>query len=556
MKDEKTDFNFDDFIASSGGIRNNYLCHGLSGGGFENLGNLSGWETKGGEEAQRRPGAPTEGYSGLYGNLEEWKHRAAALFNKDFGVIGGLAGGGIATPTALRGVDGQPEQRGYNSITEMLRRSQNLLDLQNRHAVLQALVNVKAINSREELSTTTSSSPDEETKDQQESTTQRRATDDDGSSALKVEEGADATAVVLQGRQTEILNALIHNLIHQDRHEASTPGFNAQSETARTQSCGPPTWSLLQRRNDNSVLKHTQSIESDAIKVKASSQPACSPTSSQQPQLTALLQAVLDHYSDSQTTTVSRTAKNRESHSSDDSTSEGVARTGANKAIQTLTTVNGNSKIRFGRGWLQEVDVGLLNGDPFSDISSSRSSLDDEHSEFSFVLPISGRVCVVRLQWAWDGGSFDEDVLWDMTENGSSIDVFVESYIREMGLPRTPVGTQLLQSFRRQVEAARSFESMFEVVCRHLLIKLGHSNVKQLPGITRKIIIDCLHEVRHCGSHEKSSELLISLFGCEKFSVFVLLRARLFFPCCAALSYRYSCFLGFACYRCSYLEFD
>lgn len=481
MKEDE--FNFDDFIAGAA-TAEDYL---YSDGG---LGGLSEFGWSGGQRWSRE-GARGIDEGSLSGSLEEWKQKSPASFRDgSFDLMGSANSSGVQTPVGFGSrttpdpsKDAAGQSSTYYNISEVLQRSQNLFNPQNQQFVLQRLVNAAA---------TKGAGPEGSVSSDQ------QVKQDGEASESNMTKHEDSWSSSVPESQTEILNALIHNLIHQqpDRPESSSHPFNNLSQTPASQSrkqsfieCGysgpavvqsqqlqgssqPPASSLLRQESRPPLpdLKRIKSAADRPAVIVSSSPPNQSP-------LASILQAIVGNQGKTQL----------------ERSRFGFNGFGTEQPLVQQSVVSSNdSTIKFGRGWIKEVDVGLLGMKQQN--SSPRVSEDDV--EFSLVaLPRSGRICAVRLQWSWDNGSSDEDILWDVNDGGSAIDTFVEAYIRELGLPRNPVGTQLLASFRRQVDTARSFEGMFEAVCQHLQIRLGHPNSKQLPGITRKIIIDCYHEV-------------------------------------------------------------
>lgn len=164
--------------------------------------------------------------------------------------------------------------------------------------------------------------------------------------------------------------------------------------------------------------------------------------------------------------------------------------------------------IRFGSGWLREVNVcvskkvsgNTTTGEATTYSSSTRTSTDDDSDEAAAVMPFLspclGGVCVIRLRWEYRNRHGEDDVVWDMGESDETVEAFVKTYANELELPMLPVGNRLLASFLMQLNSARSFEVLFHSVCRHLLTRLGEgSSMRHLPGLTRKIILDCSHKV-------------------------------------------------------------
>lgn len=168
------------------------------------------------------------------------------------------------------------------------------------------------------------------------------------------------------------------------------------------------------------------------------------------------------------------------------------------------TSISSDATIHFGAGWWRDVDVSLTKGNPdgSSDAattsSSTRPSTDDESDEAAIIplfSPSSGNVCAIRMHWEYKGRYGEDEIIWDMEEPDDSIETFVKTYTDELDLPMASVGEYLLASFLAQLESARSFDVIFQSVCRHLLSRLGDGHpLRHLPGFSRKIVLDCTHE--------------------------------------------------------------
>lgn len=171
--------------------------------------------------------------------------------------------------------------------------------------------------------------------------------------------------------------------------------------------------------------------------------------------------------------------------------------------------------VRFGRGWWREVDIGMTDEPPppllsvghapgspnlghdagADSVSSTRPCTDDEaEADWPDVpLPASGRACPIRIRWK-DSRSvhIDTDVVWDMERPRSAIDGFVESYLRGLVIDCPTIRKDLIvKSIQEQVDARAAFDQMFDATVRYLCLRLQQTNARVLPGITRRILLDC-----------------------------------------------------------------
>ncbi|XP_053991429.1 uncharacterized protein LOC128883270 [Hylaeus volcanicus] len=111
------------------------------------------------------------------------------------------------------------------------------------------------------------------------------------------------------------------------------------------------------------------------------------------------------------------------------------------------------------------------------------------------VFPYSGNLCVIQLEWNYNEQNKKIDIVWDMDESDDAVDVFVKTFTETLGLPMIPVGEAVLSSFYSQLNSVRSFDTLYLTVCRYLLSRLGKNHkLHDLPGLSRKIIIDYVHQ--------------------------------------------------------------
>jgi hypothetical protein len=130
-------------------------------------------------------------------------------------------------------------------------------------------------------------------------------------------------------------------------------------------------------------------------------------------------------------------------------------------------------------------------------VKSTCTDLNSKDACSPVVFPYSGNLCVIQLEWNYNEQNKKIDIVWDMDESDDAVDIFVKTFTETLGLPMIPVGEAVLSSFYSQLNSVRSFDTLYLTVCRYLLSRLGKNHkLHDLPGLSRKIIIDYLHQVR------------------------------------------------------------